>query len=373
MQDDQVSALRFRPVMVIDGQWGSTGKGLIAGYLALKKQPKAVVCNFGPNAGHTLQFKDGTPPLITRMLPTSGLIASSVRDIFIGPGAVVDVDILVKECLDNLVLLQDKRIWVHERAVRVLDRHKKVEASALVHIASTRKGTGAAISDKVMRFSDTIMKAGTRPQMFSVLCDADYLHRLGPYVESGSLIIESSQGFELGINTGSHYPHCTSRDITPVQILSDCGISWLVRCYIVASMRTYPIRVGNEVRDGEQVGYSGDVYPDQKEISFEDLGVEDERTTVTKKVRRIFTWSDINLRRVMERVRPNAMFLNFVNYLEKEPSFKTNHTSHHVARIEAIASGYRRGMPLVRWIGTGPCIPDVIEHLSFIKRERAGG
>ena len=377
---DTVSALRFKPVMVIDGQWGSTGKGLIAGYLAMKKQPRAVVCNFGPNAGHTLQFKD-RKPLITRMLPTSGVMGPSVREIFIGPGAVVDIDVLVKECVDNAELLKGKKIYIHERAVQVLQRHRDAEAEALVSIASTRKGTGAAIADKVMRSPDAIMRhvpgsPGERVyeaynRAFHVVSDAHYLTLLRPHVYSGSLIIESSQGFELGVNTGSHYPHCTSRDITPVQILSDCGITWLVDCFIVASMRTFPIRVGNEIRAGKQVGYSGDVYPDQREVTFQSLNVEVEKTTVTQKPRRIFTWSGINMSRVIERIRPDAVFLNFVNYLDPaaiDLGFDSCVVKEFLKQVEGLASTYpkySRGMPLVRWIGAGPCIEDIFEHERF--------
>ena len=76
------------------------------------------------------------------------------------------------------------------------------------------------------------------------------------------------------------------------------------------SVRTYPIRVGSI----PHLGYSGDVYDDQEEITFEDLGVEEELTTVTKRVRRIFTWSYSQYCDAISENRPALTFLNFCNY-----------------------------------------------------------
>ena len=73
--------------MTIDGQWGSTGKGLLNGYLAYIRKPDTVACNFGPNAGHTVVF-DGIT-VVTCQLPTAAVFPSA-HTILIGPGAVID-------------------------------------------------------------------------------------------------------------------------------------------------------------------------------------------------------------------------------------------------------------------------------------------
>src|SRR5207249_4681625 len=113
--------------------------------------------------------------------------------------------------------------------------------------------------------------------------------------------IESAQGLELSVGVGSHYPYTTSRDITPMQVLADTLVHPRHLCTIIATMRTFPIRVGDQyTKKGKKVGTSGPVYPDQREIAFRDVGVPDERITVTGKVRRIFTWSNLNLKKVLQ-------------------------------------------------------------------------
>jgi hypothetical protein len=74
-------------------------------------------------------------------------------------------------------------------------------------------------------------------------------------------------------------------------------------------VRTYPIRVG---------GNSGPGYGDQYEIEWADIGVEPEITTVTKKERRVFTWSDAQYRQALVANQPDIVFLNFCNYLSPD-------------------------------------------------------
>jgi adenylosuccinate synthase len=129
---------------------------------------------------------------------------------------------------------------------------------------------------------------------------------------------------------------------------------------VIVTMRTFPIRVGDAYdKYGNKVGTSGPVYDDQREVSWEQLGVPLERTTVTKKVRRVFTWSNKNLEKVVTMLAPDAIFLNFVNYLESNPSFESKETASFIDGIEAKAREI--GHPVsVRWIGVGPKISDVL-------------
>jgi len=85
-------------------------------------------------------------------------------------------------------------------------------------------------------------------------------------------------------------------------------------------MRTYAIRVGNITEKDEngyehKVGNSGGCYSDQQEITWEELGVEPEYTTVTKRKRRVFTFSTIQAREAMALSRPDVVVLTFCNYL----------------------------------------------------------
>jgi adenylosuccinate synthase len=355
--------------MIIDGQWGSTGKGAIAGYLARKMKPDAVVCNFGPNAGHTFVFNGGSK-VMTRQLPT-GIIADTVKTIFIGPGAIIDGDVLDQELNQFKAFVEGKRIIIHERAAVVNEGHRADEAEALKHISSTRKGTGAAMADKTMRSYDAIAKFYKNHPLWDWLqfvVDHDtYVKEL---YKSEALQIESAQGFELGINSGSHYPYCTGRDITPYQVMADCGIPYGVTDpFVVVTMRTFPIRVGNQYDAGIQVGTSGPVYDDQTEVTFDSIGVKVETTTVTGKPRRVFTFSDYGTERMIRSIRPDAVFLNFVNYISKEPGFSDVPTQAFICRIEDAyyrATGKRMTDGLVWWLGTGPEERHIISSFNVL-------
>jgi adenylosuccinate synthase len=350
--------------MIIDGQWGSTGKGLIAGYLSLTKKPDAVVCNFGPNAGHTCVLENGDV-IMTQILPTA-IVSPSVEKVFIGPGAVIDIDILRSEIVKYRSFLKDKTIIVHPSAVVVNQGHKDTEACSLNCISSTCKGTGAAIADKVMRTPGVLIDKFRWMGEFVIPRDPEAYTNTINSVKT--LQIESAQGMELGPNSGGFYPYCTSRDVNPFQILSDCGIPWSAPApEVIVSMRTYPIRVGNVFKEGVQVGTSGPVYRDQTEISWEKLGVKSETTTVTGKVRRVFTWSESNFRKMIKIIAPDYMFLNFCNYYEKNPEFGHGVTGARVKELEKFYLTVEQygSTPFIRWIGCGPKVTDVKERPDY--------
>ena len=356
----------MKAYMIIDGQWGSTGKGLLCGHLARKWRPDTVVCNFGPNAGHTWRSSDRSGlvegvenKVIVKQLPM-GIISPSVRHVLIGPGAVIDPEILVREIIEFAPYLGDKQIRIHPNAAVVNSSDKEVERNNLARISSTQKGTGAALSRKIMRDPEAIaggsyiVKGNTYLQKFLTTHD-EYMDIL---YSSHIVQIESAQGLELSLNCGSNYPYCTSRDITPMQVLADTLIHpcWLK--YIIATMRTYPIRVGDQYQDGVKVGTSGPVYPDQRELTWAELGQPEEITTVTGKIRRVFTWSDMNLRKVLTLIKPDAIFLNFTNYMTvRDAEILINHIDDISMSIGYM--GHRKS--LVRWEGVGPNDEDVRE------------
>lgn len=74
---------------------------------------------------------------------------------------------------------------------------------------------------------------------------------------------------------------------------------------MIGTARVHPIRVG---------GNSGPCYPDQTEITWSDLGIEPELTTVTQRVRRVFTWSQQQIEEAISVCCPTDVFLNFCNY-----------------------------------------------------------
>lgn len=290
---------------LVDGQYGSTGKGLAASVLAefLAERFDMVVSNAGPNSGHTSYYMG--EPVVLMQLPTFAVqarhFANIAMPVTLNAGAIIDPARLMQEVIE---WLPDSVIHVHPAAAVVKEEHSLHEKANMVdRIGSTGKGTGTALADKIMRFPNAVVGANrnlvSRPKEAPKLCV-----RVAP--DPKRAFVEVSQGFSLGINQG-FYPYTTSRDCGVPQAMSDAGYhpSFYAGCMQV--MRTFPIRVA---------GNSGPSYPDQVEISWEKLGQKPELTTVTKKVRRVFTWSDLQYRASLHHNRPEYLFLNFCNYLE---------------------------------------------------------
>lgn len=344
--------------MIIDLQYGSTGKGLIAGYLAENWKPDTAIAAFGPNAGHT--YVNDAGEFMHKMLPM-GVFSEKIMDVLIGPGAVLDLDVLRKEIAQFREAYPDRKfnIWIHPNTPILQQRHLETEAE-FVRIGSTMKGTAACAIEKMHRDPQLKIIAsqwlGGMGFWFNEAGIDVYVatHREWYEImhESKRIHIEGAQGWSLSIH-GPFFPHCTSRDISTYQVLADCGIpADLGLPYVIGTARTYPIRVANRFdKDGKQIGYSGDCYFDQEEISWKDLGMEPELTTVTKLPRRIFTFSEQQVRDAVQQNGVKSIFLNFCNYLGHELSTKL---------IEAIEFN---NCISVNWTGWGP-------HKDNVKEER---
>ena len=84
--------------MIVDLQFGSTGKGSIAGYIAYRDQPDTIVTAWSPNAGHTFIDKNNIKDVHTML--ANGIVSERLKTILIGPGSVLNYDALVSE-LEN--------------------------------------------------------------------------------------------------------------------------------------------------------------------------------------------------------------------------------------------------------------------------------
>jgi adenylosuccinate synthase len=341
--------------ILIDGQFGSTGKGLLAGYIAHKTKVKAdfAVTNAAPNAGHT--FYEGDQKIVAKHLPMYGILDKNCV-IYLNAGAVIKPDVLLKEMSDYGV--EKHRVVVHPRAgvITETDIHmEKQLQSPTTQLASTQSGVGSAISRKVNRYEDGV--AENHPDLADMCGKLD----LNSLMEKrgATVLIETPQGIGLGLNDGYQYPYCTSRNVSISQSLADANIHPRFMGATFLSMRTFPIRVGNlQDENGKQIGYSGDFYPDSVESTFEELGQEDEYTTVTGRVRRVATFSYQQYKEVCESTRPDFVFLNFVNYLKSHSD-----VIEMVTKCEHI---YRPGMWL---LGHGAKLEDVALTRPLTGRE----
>lgn len=348
--------------LIIDLQFGSTGKGLIAGYLAKRDQPDTLVTAWAANAGHTYIDSDGRKFVHTML--ANGIVSPGLRSVLLGPGSVIDPVNLAREINEAGDLLQGVEILIHPAAAIITQAHRDAEADSMTAIGSTKKGCGAAAIQRIRRQPHDL---NTAFNFHTSRCHPSLSeHGLAHLVAKSTAIyndslyrakfiqVEGAQGFGLSMYHG-YYPYTTSRDVTVHQMLADCGIPVALGhgLTIVGTARTFPIRVANRFDDkGNQVGWSGPVYPDQREITFESIGQEVELTTVTKLPRRIFTFSH---RQLQEAVRMNGvdeLFLNFVNYLP---------ASEQEDFVRSVAMTAAHDGCEVKYLGYGPTVDDVKE------------
>jgi adenylosuccinate synthase len=303
--------------MIVDLQFGSTGKGLFAGYLAKQIQPDTLIAAWAPNAGHT--FIDAAGRKFVNIALPNGIVAPSVKRILLGPGSVIDPDRLMWEMAEYHDVLKGKEIIIHPHAAVVSKEDRNAEREYGFRIGSTMKGVGEAVIRKVRRAEPfNVAKFALQGTPLADLVMGQ--HYYDEAMDAAQVaVVEGAQGYSLGMNSG-FYPYTTSRECTVQQLLVDCAIpiglpNSTSQTTVYGVARTFPIRVANRFdAEGVQVGTSGPCYFDQDEIEWKDIGLEPELTTVTKLPRRIFTFSEEQIRQAIRMNGVDHVFLNFCNY-----------------------------------------------------------
>lgn len=370
-----------KATIVVDAQFGSTGKGLIAGYLAERDQPDVVMTAWSANAGHT--YIDANGRKFVHCMLANGIVSPTLTHVLVGPGSQMDWQLFLDEIQQCADLLKGKTILVHMNAAIITDAHRAEEQGPMTKIGSTKKGCGAAMIAKIRRNPDDQNTAGAMRE--KLLGDGVFLGLLAKgvnleivgndkYMEvvyaARRIQVEGAQGFSLGINNG-FYPYVTSRECTPAQVCVDVNLPLAFMDKVVATMRTYPIRVANRYNEaGEQIGWSGPCYPDQKELDWKaDLGMEAELTTVTKLPRRIFTFSYEQTKAALSVIRPDEVFLNFCNYMEPDEVAEVVGTIERAAHELKIPGP----MPLTQYYGYGATVKDIDTEMRTDENNDCGG
>lgn len=305
---------------IVGGQFGSCGKGCAAAWLAYEMTRQELqfdICttSAGVQSGHT-SIHAGRRR-VSFHLPTAPFIfqdeyGSYDGIVYLNAGSVIDPIALEKELVDTGYR---GTLLVHPLAAVVTDECREVEGksdSAATKVASTRKGVGEAIARKVQRKGKVAQDDAFLRQFIRRLDLNTYLR------EGKTALCEIPQGVSLSLNHSPFYPNCTSRDCVPSEGLAYAGVHHSFGGATMVVLRTYPIRVGNIVENGKTLGTSGDVYPDQRELTWEELGQPKELTTVTGRVRRVFSFSVQQLRETFSLCRPDVVFLSFVNYCKSQ-------------------------------------------------------
>jgi adenylosuccinate synthase len=335
---------------VVDGQYGSTGKGALAAWLAQQASGQDVrfagtISNAGPNSGHT--FYHNGEKHVLKQLPTFAVASALLNDgydmVFLSAGAIIDPEILIAEAQRYPKIM----IFVHPNAAVITTEDKIAERSGSVAaVAGTRSGTGAALARKVLRDPKAVIGHPENAENWIWPDNVKVGFPVGFDWVNHRYFMEVSQGFSLGLNDHRFYPKTTSRECTVMQGISDARIppKAVTRTYL--SLRTYPIRVGNV--DGFS---SGNYYPDQFETSWEDIGQEPELTTVTQRIRRVFTFSEQQTADAIRANDPDFIFLNFMNYLSEAGQREI------LEKMERVQRQHRREVPIIG--GFGPTSEDI--------------
>lgn len=347
--------------IIMDAQWGSGGKAKLATWLAHKHGPAVSVVNFGPNAGHTTVLDDGRKVML-RFLP-SACVDTDVHAC-LGPDCVIDVESLLAEIQ---TINCTNRLTIHPHACVLRKDHAERAKSSGERIAGTQKGTGWALSEKSLRTNDASV-AMNCPTLKPWIGDTRAV-TLEALMAGRSVLVEMAQGWDLSLNWGHEWPYVTSRDVTVGTALNNCGLGprWLGDVYGI--VRPYPIRVGNIYREHgnaglfgdmdkrELLGWSGPCWPDQEELSWEEVTRRSgsptplcEKTTVTGRVRRVFTFSDMQVAAFCRANNPTRLFLNFAQYLDWTQAGAT------------VATGYK-----------SPAVVEFARRLNKIAHENHGG
>lgn len=294
-------------ITVVGGQFGSEGKGAVVTWLAKKVERPFVIRIGGPNAGHTAYA--GKKAWKLRTIPVGALVPGALLGI--ARSSEIEESILdaeVRAFEDDGIEIRS-RLFIDAQASVLNELHHEIERENGMHerLGSTAKGIGACRSARIMRTAKIWRDLYPDAPNVRDLAVA-HLH------DGGTVIIETSQGFGLGLHEG-FYPKCTSADCTSVDAFAAVGLCpWApyvaeIEPWVV--LRTFPIRVA---------GDSGPLYRERtwEELELMSNGhIQPERTTVTNKVRRVGSWDgDLARRAVEANGGPRAkVVLTFADYL----------------------------------------------------------
>lgn len=308
---------RGKVTALVGGQYGSEGKGVIARHIA---DDYAVHVRTGaPNAGHTFHHEGRN--WVARSVPVGWV--NPEASIVIGPGALIDAALLRAEVKEIEAAGYEirGRLFIDGRAVLVDPvRHHAheggVDGVAHLLIGSTGEGVGPARMAKIARGTwpkdvpwAKCERVMDRPDLFEwVNCGVEFntVTLVNDMIDTGhAVLLEGTQGSGLSLTYGP-WPYVTSTDTNAASLAADAGIAPSLVTSTILVCRTFPIRVA---------GNSG---PLPNETSFEEIGVEPETTTVTKKTRRIAEWDDEVVMDAIRVNRPNQIAITFADYIDPD-------------------------------------------------------
>lgn len=350
--------------VLVGGQYGSEGKGAIAKHIAFDYGVHVRVGS--PNAGHTIYWSGEKH--VMQSIPCGWINPNAV--IIIGRGALLNMRQFMKELVHILTYYPNflDRLYIDPEAGILSEKFHEEEGGIYgeMHkrIGSTGEGVGPARIARLKRdknefkqFKDVAEEYGLERCMKENT--PFIIHKMQ---NSGiNILIEGTQGSALSL-LHSHYPYCTSIDTNAAGIISEVGIAPANVTDVLMVVRTYPIRVaGNS-------GYMAN------EITWDELNqrmdgkmtITPEKTTVTKKVRRIAEWDQELFNQSMILNAPTQIALTFADYID--PSIFNEKDATKVMQSKKLKAFIEERIPveLIKYVGTGPkTVIDIKEGITW--------
>ncbi|MCY4580507.1 MAG: adenylosuccinate synthetase [Chloroflexi bacterium] len=344
--------------VIVGGQYGSEGKGQIAGHLA--REYDLLVRVGGPNAGH--KVFELPEPYTHHQLP-SGSRKNQDAQLLIGPGAVLNVEKLLQEIAECGV--EYNRLGIDRRAMVIQDVDIEDETTLVGQIGSTGQGVGAATSRRIMKRNITTELAKDIPELAPYMCDAlDVLN--STLAANGRICLEGTQGTALSLFHGD-YPYVTSRDTTVSGCIAEAGIPPGKIRRVVMVCRTYPIRVQNP-DDGTSGPMSQEislaVIANRSGKSLQELE-KTEITSTTRRERRIAEFDWDLLRKASLLNGPTDIALTFTDYLSSRNGEARRFEQLQSDTIQFIQEVERVSGAHVSLISTGFNFRSIIDRRSW--------
>ncbi len=223
--------------VIVGGQGGDEGKGLISAFLSLNEDYSAVIRDCSPQAGHT-NIINGEKVGLAHL--PGGIVNPKMR-LLLGGGSLISVERLLSEI--EQTEMNPKRLGIDYRATIVTKEHQLEERGnedLMKGTGSVGSGAGLARRDKVMRLPKVIFAKDVL-ELQQYLTDTrkeiyDSLSR------GRSVLLEGDHGAKLDLTWGD-WRVVTSKNTNACQFLSDCGIGPKYVRDVIMVMKPYTTMV----------------------------------------------------------------------------------------------------------------------------------
>ena len=250
--------------VVVGGQFGDEGKGMIAKLLAdqaeKREEPYQWTGRVGAqNAEH--RFIHQACDFCARVLPSAACYRPNIMAV-LGAGHCFIPEHLIREAVHLGIPIS--RIIVDPRAMWLKPEHARKNLEVGNARGTTGWGVGAAIAEKVRRHPETKL-IGECEELRDVL--GQNLRAASEFIADarGPGLVEGSQGALLSLNHG-YYPHCTAKDVTVPAVAGEFGFGHKRIRRVVGVFRMVLMRVPGP--SGPSAGH---------ELSFDEV---EERTSL---------------------------------------------------------------------------------------------